>query len=301
MSAKNWVFTLNNPTPAETSALLARVAEPSSRLTYDVQYILWQLEIGDLESTPHYQGYVQFTKKKRMTTVKSIIADRSHVEIAGGGSKDNYNYCTKVDGRIEGPFEYGMMVGGQGTRNDIVDFVRRAKSGAITEGELIEDYGNILAKYPRFVSTVRRHYSRPEPIPFCPRSGWQLDLTSDLLGIPDPRKVYWYWEAVGNSGKSYFALNFNNGGRFGYVVTGGRHSDIYFAYKDETIVFFDWARDNEESFPYRVVENFKNGYFLNTKYETFPHRFAVPHVVVFANFPPDVSKLSNDRWIIKNI
>ena len=123
-----------------------------------------------------------------------------------------------------------------------------------------------------------------------------------LNGEPSKRKVYWYWEPVGNTGKSYFSLNWSDaGGRRGYVVTGGRHADILYAYEEEKVVFFDWARDSEDSFPYRVVEQFKNGYFLNTKYESCTRRFETPHVVVFANFGPDMSKLSMDRWEIKEI
>ena len=285
---------------AELEHLAGYGAEPF-RLDSDIQFLVYQLEAGE-SGTPHLQGYVQLSKRKRLGQVKALLSPRIHAEVARGKPAANYEYCTKPDGRLEGPFEYGSMASGQGTRNDIVDFVSRAKQGRIPERELIEEFGPVLAKYPRFVSTVTRHYNRPVPTTFVPRPGWQLDLSLILSGAPDARKVHWYWESVGNVGKSYYALNFvDRGGSFGYVVTGGRHADIYYAYADQKVVFFDWARDNEEAFPYRVIENFKNGYFLNTKYETHAHRFAPPHTVVFANFPPDESKLSHDRWDIKQI
>jgi len=234
--------------------------------------------------------------------MKRLFGNRAHLEVAKGSPSQNKDYCSKPEGRESGPFEFGEMKGGSGTRNDISDFVDRVKSGTITEKEIVEEYGNIVAKYPRFVDRVQRLYAEPTREVFVARPGWQLDLCLVLNGPVDKRKVIWYWEHSGNVGKSYFALNFSIGsGGFGYVVTGGRHADIFYAYRNEPIVFFDWARDQEESFPYRVVEAFKNGYFLNTKYESVARRFSVPHVVVFSNFPPDRSKLSIDRWEIKEI
>jgi len=299
-AAKHWCFTLNNPTPAQKMFLTMYDSE-NFREDYDVKYVIYQVEQGE-NGTPHIQGYIQFVRKKRMTTVKASISPQAHVEIARGTAEQNRDYCTKEEGRLEGPFEYGEFTPGQGTRNDVADFVRRVCTRIPSESELLTEYSSIVAKYPRFVSRVINFYSTPRPVPFVPRPGWQVDLSILLHGEPDERRVYWYHEPIGNYGKSYFARNFVDGfGTRGYLITGGRHGDIYFAYKKERIVFFDWARDNADSFPYSVVENFKNGYFLNTKYESQPCRFQTPHVVVFANFPPDRSKLSNDRWQIKDI
>jgi len=300
MSAKNWCFTLNNPTEQETAKLLS-YEDDDVRTGAAITYIVFQYEEAPTTGTPHYQGYVQFAQRKRHTYLERVISPRMTHKVAKGNAAQNKVYCTKEESRLDGPWEFGTPTGGQGKRTDIAEFVNRAKQGRIERRELIETYGEILAKYPRFVSTVQRHYSEPIPTPFLPRDNWQFGLSVILAGQPDRRKVYWYWESIGNTGKSYYALNWNNGRSFGYVVTGGRHSDIFYAYGNEPVVFFDWARDSEDAFPYKVVENFKNGYFLNTKYESHACRFDIPHVVVFANFSPDESKLSRDRWVIKNI
>lgn len=300
MSAKNWCFTLNNPTDLE-SELLQTYGDDDVRAAAGIQYLIYQLEEAPTTGTPHFQGFIQLTNRKRFTHLQRIVSPRMTQTVAKGSAAQNKIYCTKEECRIDGPWEFGTPTGGQGRRTDIAEFVTRAKQGNIPVGELIESYGDMLAKYPRFVSTVQRHYSAPIPRRFVPRGDWQFELSLILAGDPHSRKVYWYWESIGNVGKSYYALNWNDGGRFGYVVTGGRHSDIFYAYGNERTVFFDWARDSEDAFPYKVVENFKNGYFLNTKYESHACRFAVPHVVIFANFAPDESKLSRDRWVIKNI
>lgn len=85
------------------------------------------------------------------------------------------------------------------------------------------------------------------------------------------------------------------------MVTGGKNQDIYYAYNYEQVVIFDLPRAKEEYVPYDVMESFKNGYFLSTKYECKPVRFNPPHVIIFANFHPDMTKLSYDRWEIKEI
>lgn len=86
-----------------------------------------------------------------------------------------------------------------------------------------------------------------------------------------------------------------------YVINGGKAADIYYAYFYEKVVFFDLARQKEDIVAYDVMENFKNGYFLSTKYQVRRVKFNIPHVVVFSNFRPDMTKLSEDRWDIRVI
>lgn len=296
MSQSNsWCFTLNNPTRAETILL-----EDLYNKEDDVTYLVFQLEQGDLE-TPHYQGFIQFINRKRMTQVKKILGPRAHIERTNGTAAQNRTYCTK-EPRLEGPLEFGTMVE-KGKRKDIEEFRTRMKEKLLTDGEILEEFPNILAKYPRFVATTRRIIAEeavPEH-PLCPRPGWQVALVERLSNEPDPRQVHWYYDEAGNSGKSIFARRYRLRGERPYVITGGKHSDIYYAYARQPVVIFDWPRSQEEAFPYAVVETFKNGYFLSTKYESTPVFFKPPHVVVFANFYPDKSKLSADRWDIHTI
>jgi hypothetical protein len=52
---------------------------------------------------------------------------------------------------------------------------------------------------------------------------------------------------------------------------------------------------------YSLMESFKNGRIFSPKYESISKTFKPCHVVVFANFIPDHSKLSQDRWLVKNL
>lgn len=124
-------------------------------------------------------------------------------------------------------------------------------------------------------------------------------LDSDLRAPPNPRTIVWFVDTVGNSGKSYFANNWMASTK--YVINGGKAADIYYAYFYEKVVFFDLARQKEDIVAYDVMENFKNGYFLSTKYQVRRVKFNIPHVVVFSNFRLDMTKLSEDRWDIRVI
>lgn len=183
-------------------------------------------------------------------------------------------------------------------RSDLNDYKRMVREGK-TRRELMEDCSEVLARYPRFCDEYLKMFleesvTRQE---FIPRD-WQIELNAELCGPADNRKIIWYCDIAGNRGKSFFASNFSGNA---YVVNGGKAADIYYAYFYEPVVFFDLARQKEDIVAYDVMENFKNGYFLSTKYQVKRVKFNIPHVVVFANFMPDQSKLSADRWDIRVI
>lgn len=296
--AKHWIVVVNNPNDDDRSVFA------SEAFKNKVTYYIYQIERGS-SGTPHIQAYISFQRQVRETTVKAFFP-RCHMEVARGSPEQNKTYCSKEEGRVEGPFEHGSLPEGQGTRNDLKEFRECVMREPLSEIQVYNRFPQIAARYRDFVRVSIEHgreSRRLETLPaFNPRPGWQAGLKAKLDLAANSRTVMWYWEDVGNTGKSFFALNYRDPqGGFGYVVTGGRHADIYAGFRDEKIIFFDWARDNEENFPYRVIENFKNGYFLSTKYQVCAKRFEPVHVVVFANFPPDQSKLSRDRWDIVNI
>lgn len=240
-------------------------------------------------------GFVQLASKKRLSGIKLLISSRAHCEVARGSAEQNRVYCTKEAGRIRGPYEFGNMIG-RGKRVDLEALVEFADTNEITDEIMVRQFPNIDARFPNWVDKLKRMQKEKEVRrpSFSPREGWQTELVSYLAMEPNPRKVRWYYDAAGASGKSFFAANYD--AAKSYVVTGGRHADIYVSYYYEPVVFFDLARSAIDKVPYEVMENFKNGYFLSTKYQVKRMRFNIPHVIVFANFEPDRTQLSADRW-----
>lgn len=135
---------------------------------------------------------------------------------------------------------------------------------------------------------------------------WQAEIEQICLSEPDDRTIHWYWETDGNIGKSAF-IKYMIVTHKALLCQGGKHSDIinlvFNTDMDRSnIVLFDIPRANKGNISYSALECIKNGMVCNTKYETGVKVFNSPHIIIFANFPPENPELlSNDRWIIKEL
>lgn len=156
-------------------------------------------------------------------------------------------------------------------------------------------------------SRVEGPYYYPEPVSDGvddPLEGlqlyeWQQRIVDIITGPVDNRKVFWFWEPVGNVGKSDFCLHCIL--RHNAVVYDSGKKDILFAHKRQKVVFFDLSRTVEGFVSYDSIEQLKKGFCFSGKYESGMKVYPKPHIIVFANFPPDTSKLSADRWVIERI
>jgi len=131
---------------------------------------------------------------------------------------------------------------------------------------------------------------------------WQTEICNLIKSKPDNRTIHWYWESTGCVGKTtlakHLALN-------GALVVSGKASDIKCAIagmkiKPEVVIFC-CPRNSEGYMSYDALEQVKDGMFFSGKYESEMVLFNNPHVIVFANFAPDLTKLSVDRWKIVNL
>lgn len=84
--AKRWCFTLNNYTTEEEHNIQQ----------IDCEYLIYGHEVGE-NGTPHLQGYITFSTRKSFNTMKRLIGDRAHIEVARGKVQDNIDYVTKQD------------------------------------------------------------------------------------------------------------------------------------------------------------------------------------------------------------
>lgn len=291
MQSKYWCFTSYelDELPTHLGAAIG-----DGRITW----YIYQPEICPETGRLHAQGYAVFKSKVRQNTASNILGG-CHVSKRKGTHKQAKEYCTKEATRAGETCTAGQEPEKTraGRRSDLIEFKEAVDKGA-TEEDLYAEHIGVMALYPQFARRYQhfvRETSFRKNIPeFTPRPGWQMDLSTLLDGTPNARTVVWRWEPIGNTGKSYFALHYKPEETF--VITGGKHTDIHYAYHGQKTVFFDWARKGMEQFPYGLVEQFKNGYFLVTKYESTPFRFPPPHVVVFANQQPEFGALSQDRW-----
>jgi len=124
---------------------------------------------------------------------------------------------------------------------------------------------------------------------------WQEALLKEIAFPPDDRTIIWYYDSIGNHGKTWLSKYLLLKGEAAYF-TGGKSADIAFAYKCEKIVIFDFSRTLEEHINYQIIEQVKNGLLFSSKYASTNKVAHHPWVICMANFKPNFSALSKDRW-----
>lgn len=251
----------------------------------------------------HWQCYVNFKTKIRLSNVKTIFGATVHAEQCRGNPEQNREYCIK-----EGDWaERGKVPRGERARNDIHEAVDAAVNGMSFEDLMVSEHSQVVARsmqyFRQLYSNMSRTAGRDAVRAAIPSDSqlrpWQSDLLAVVRSQPDPRTVYWRWDFTGNTGKSFFAkylLAWHDAA----IFTNGKLADMAYAYNNETIVIIDLARTQAESvnYFYQFIESLKNGVLFSPKYESGQKIFKPPHVIVFANFEPDQTKLSADRWNI---
>ena len=266
----------------------------------------------------HIQGFIQFHNKKSLNAIKKMIGDNTlHIEPMRGTPEQARRYCTDEYTDTEGnhkdiwkkQYEYGEIDNTiSGTRTDLLELKNKIVEGHKLKDILIDStdskeihnilqYNRPLKKLEEEIQTIsikQKLLKQYNNIKWNKLQQYILDKINDTV---DDRTVYWVYDEDGNSGKSYLS-KYLQLTRDTYYITGGKQNDILYGYEGQQIVIIDLARtyaDNLEHI-YTIIENLKNGQYLSTKYETKQKLFDTPHIIVMANFKPDQSKLSRDRW-----
>lgn len=136
---------------------------------------------------------------------------------------------------------------------------------------------------------------------------WQKKVLEVIRDEPDDRKIYWFWEPEGNTGKSALCKHLCL--KEEALCLDGKVGDIKYGIarwieekgEGPRILVLDFARTREGTISYQGLEDIKNGCFYSTKYESGMVMYNTPHVFCFANFPPEEHKMSKDRWVVERV
>lgn len=178
--ALRWCFTLNNYTADE---------EQKIRLV-DCRYLVFGHEVGQ-NGTYHLQGFVCFDNRKAFSTVKSLLGQRCHIEVARGTVQQNYDYCTKQD--EDGYYEKGTKpeeqstAGGQATKRKWDEARELARSGHFEQIP-----SDLWIRYRKAFKEEYQEWVNKNPKPI------------DDICLKD--HFYWIWGPTG-TGKSTTARN----------------------------------------------------------------------------------------------
>lgn len=130
--------------------------------------------------------------------------------------------------------------------------------------------------------------------------GWQQDVV-DSIPEMEERKIYWYYEEKGKMGKTDLAryLCIRKKG----IMLGGKAGDmktclVGMKVKPELIII-NLVRSARVS--YIGLEEVSDGIFFSGKYESEMCIMKKPKIIVLSNVPPEVEKMSMDRWVVNKV
>lgn len=137
---------------------------------------------------------------------------------------------------------------------------------------------------------------------------WQLELATELEGKPHNRKIIWYYDAVGGTGKTEFSV-YMQASKLATVMSqlgGDRDSGQLIETArdngwDGKVIIIDIPRQGEHRSIYSPLEAIKNGLVTNVKYRGGTTTYPCPHLVVMANFLPRIHEMSLDRWDVREL
>lgn len=292
LRCRRWVFTINNWTEEHAAALR----------TLDYVYLVFGRESAPTTGTLHLQGFVCFANPRRRSSLVTHVGG-GHWQPACGSSAQASAYCKK-DGDFD---EYGVLPVNQGKRNDlqaIVDWL----------DEFIEDNGRApserevallqpLALLKRIDIMRLARLRAPPPVL---REGelrpWQQQLSDELTADADDRTINFFVDPEGGKGKTWFQQWLVSSRPDDVQILGvGKRDDMCFAIDSEKSVFLiNVPRGGMEFLQYSVLEQLKDRMVFSTKYQSVMKTFRTNvHVVVFSNEDPDMTKMSQDRYVIR--
>lgn len=224
---------------------------------------VFQLEEGEKKGKPHFQGYLKLKEKLR----KMPLLEKFKAEGYGAVSLQPCSLAGKIALQ-----SYAMK---KETRKAGPWGLRKIYTG--------HDLIKVLRPWQKAIETML--------------------LSADV----HPRQIHWYYDEVGGAGKSSFSKYMY----FHHKILTLTFADsrdllnLVFKMPGLNAYLFDLSRTKggktSMSDIYQALESIKNGYFINSKYDTGVTMMATPHVAVFSNHLPDLDVMSKDRWVIHDM
>lgn len=241
-----WLFTINNP-----------VSDPVFK---DYQYLIYQIE---QVQTVHIQGYVVFNTRKMLNTVKAMVPT-AHLETRRGTHSQAKEYCSKLESRLDGPYEFGddsNIVEGQGSRSDLQVAAEKIFGGTSLK-TIAEEHHSSYIRYHRGMLAFQQILK-----PVVPRT-WKTVVN--------------YYYGVSGSGKSFRAKT-EAGPLAYYKAPGSKWFDYY---NGEENVIFDDFRGNW--FPISTLLRILDAYPMMVEMKGSSINFAPKTIWITSNIAPDL-------------
>lgn len=220
----------------------------------------FQLEEGESTGYKHWQGRISLNKKVRIKQAIELLSKWGppHVSPTTTENKNNFDYVTKEKTKISGPWFIHDVHG---------------------DNYIQERFRGVIAWKP-----------------------WQETVIQMIMETPDDRTINVIYDNIGNNGKSFLTLYLGSFKLARKVPQQKDHRDMMRMVMDcptSGCYIFDLPRaisGNDQHSIYSAIEEIKNGYCYDERYNFKEKYFEPPHVFVFTNTLPDEKLASLDRW-----
>ena len=151
-SRKYWMMTINNP---ENHGITHDIVFET--LKKHCIFFIFQMEQA---TTPHFQCFFKLEERDRdLSWLQRNLFIQAHYDPRPRTCKkkdilDCINYCRKTDTRTAGPWTYGQLPSGQGSRTDIHDLHAAVRQGR-SDKYLFDNHSVAMYKYFKGVRVYR--------------------------------------------------------------------------------------------------------------------------------------------------
>lgn len=166
MAKRTWIFTLNNYTETEVSAI--------QKWTPEVKRMLVSKEVGE-NNTPHLQGAITFVRTYRLAALKKLLA-RAHWEVAK--AKDCFIYCAKDTSEVIVDVNNRK----QGSRSDLEEIKQEILDGA-SDQQLWMNHWGTMVRCHRGIAKGRKMIKRKKYSARFALASFPWEACSELVTI----------------------------------------------------------------------------------------------------------------------
>lgn len=158
----------------------------------DCSYMVFQRERAPQTGRLHWQGYVEFSTKKRLKTVQTAIGDPgAHCSLRNGTRSQAIAYCKKQDSRVDGTTftEHGECPIGDECKSQLQQLAQRITSGA-SFGDICNEFPTAIMRYDKGIRTLIQERDTSIAMSF------RQQRVIALCGPPGCGKTKWAYDYI---------------------------------------------------------------------------------------------------------
>lgn len=149
----SWCFRCNI---SEEESISAQADELCGKLIDVCNIYAFQAESAPTTGYKHFQGYFELQNKNRFEWIQKHIRKFEYLsERRAKTAKQAWDYATKTDTRIEGPWLLGEPTAAESGANKVTEQFVRAIQKGFTDKQLLEEFPSCFARMPHVPSQIR--------------------------------------------------------------------------------------------------------------------------------------------------